>query len=390
MKMNYWAVVTSICLLMGVGCQYRSDSNAATVGSSVPVDSYTANEASQDSTSSTESSNSGRGITLPIQNAEQLKNMLELDDKMVFLTLPGRDDLSNNSFELKSYDIHSGSLLYSINQNNYLEYGNLLRIDKASDIEGYDYRMMFEKAVVYQDSNDITQEKEKIYRLPNVQPIFLGGLRGFGNYDINKAQIVYTTEAGVWLANRDGSNNKLIIESSQLPKMFPGVPDGVFANPRFMDSGTKICIGIFQTLSFEFTGAITYDVQKSQVEYKMDVVLPTNVVYPVEDQYIVGRAWSMGGEFQVLDITNGKIENYTSNREGYPLFASHDYKTLVVAKYDDYPDGMKAFVCKAEEPDDETNPLLFGQENEVLRLSNISEHYVAFSSDNHIVLMKYR
>lgn len=318
-----------------------------------------------------------------------IEHILELEDTFVLLSYPMDNDQNAGTFDLGVYNIATGELQYSLTQKDYPDYGQLLRIDDASEIQDYDYRMIFEQAVVYRHSNAAEREHEMIYELP-VETIAFSDLRGYGHVDINAHHLTYATDEGIWLANRDGTEQKLVIPSAIISTAFPDVTDGLLSNPRWMQNGTKLVAGVYRTLSYEFTGAVIYDLASGQIESQVDVILPDTVVYPINDRYLAGRAWGWGNEVQLFDLVNGEIQTYTSTTGRYPMFVSHDYETIIVSQHIDAAQKMEVYLCDIAQPDDDSMLLLSANENVALKSMGITEQYVFFSGNDTFIAIKYQ
>lgn len=318
-----------------------------------------------------------------------LKYVLEYDSQFLFLSY--YDDIQENNhsckFLLESYDIKKHEFTYSLSEKDYPKLGNLLRIDKALDITGCDYRMIFEKGVVYRNHNDINMEY--VQQFNNIMPTNFDEIQGYGNVDLNKNNIVYATDDAVWLTDRDGSNQIRIIDSTILSNKFPDIPDGLLANPRFIDENRKIIIGVYQTLSYEFTGALVYNIQDNEVEFTIDVVLPDAVVYPINDQYIISKSLANTRNMKILDVTNGITNDYSLESDSRTRIESFDYQTIIVIKYNRSVDRLCAYICNPSNLNDESKRLF--ETDQYLQYLGITEHYIFFTDDNkNIAFVKYQ
>lgn len=332
----------------------------------------------------------------------QIKCVLEIDEKLILLSLLQGESKLGNNFSIDIYEIKTGDLLYSLTRDDYLEFGDIYRIDKHSDIPDYDYRVIFENTVVYRNSNKNNHNKELIYKIPNITTSFDSTVRGYqndvatfenaklygyGNFDINDNHIVYSNDDGVWIADRDGANDKLIVSQNGLSKFFPNIPDGLFANPRFIANGTKVVFSVYRILSFQFSSTLSYDIAEQTIEHHLEDELPNSVIYPVSDRYIIRRQAGRNSEIQKLDTMNGDVISYIHD---YGYFASYDYETIVKVEDIESPEGVKAFVCNINEPDD-TSKQLFKHDGYLsFSMNGITEHYMLFYDDSSIIVVKYK
>lgn len=318
-----------------------------------------------------------------------LKYVLEYDSQFLFLSY--YDDIQANNYSckflLESYDIKKHEFTYSLSDEDYPLLGNLLRIDKASDITGCDYRMIFEKGVVYRNHRDTNMEYVELFN--NITPSNFDEIQGYGNIDLNENKIVYATNDAVWLTDRDGSNQIRIIDSTILSNKFPDVPDGLLANPRFIDENRKIIIGVYRTLSYEFTGALVYNIQNNEIEFTIDAVLPDAVVYPINDQYIISKSLANTRNMKILDVTNGITNDYSLESDSRTRIESFDYQTIIVIKYNRSVDRLCAYICNPSNLNDESKRLF--ETDQYLQYLGTTEHYIFFTDDNkNIAFVKYQ
>lgn len=320
-------------------------------------------------------------------NTRTVDSVLEFDGTILCVSYEAEDDNLEARFIAEAFDLHSGAYLYSYSSKDYQQYGTLYRIDKASDLDRYNYRLIFERAVIYKNSN--AQSDSLIYELPGIEPITLTETNPNGQLDVYSEHITWTGTDGVWIADRDGKNHRLILKNDDLAKEIPSYPNGIkYSNPRFICCGSKIVAGVLRPGENIRTAAVSFDLGTGRIDHRLVMDMPRVVDYPIADRYMIGNGTAGP---QMLDVNTGNHSDYRLEDRNHPFYYSYDYKVMVVAKYASMDfDGMKAYVCNVGESNDETQPILSINDDTRLFVKGITEHYVVLGSDDSLIISEYQ
>ena len=158
---------------------------------------------------------------------------------------------------VEAFSLLDGSSIYTVNLDGE---GKLFRIEKNSEMKGYDYRLMYEDHVVYRNSQnpDIAMFQELPDGLQFDTDSF-SSLKGY--YDINNTAFIWADESGIRMSAPDGDDAELILNNDTLPAAYPDcVSELSYNNPRFLSDGSKIAIGVFHEDDQMYFSVIVYNI----------------------------------------------------------------------------------------------------------------------------------
>lgn len=310
-----------------------------------------------------------------------------LDDGDEYIAAFGYDSF------LRIYSTRNGSLVYS---KDYSSLGNIMRMEKYSDKEGYDYRICFGDRIIYLSFKDFSKSEE--ITLPNGLAYEINhSFAENGYYDMSESAFVYSDENGIIL--NSGSYEKRIAENSLFQTVNDfldktgfdqcyDIPSPVYFNdPRFICRGTKIVVGVFSEWDAAYVGCAIYDIERDEFENYIYCHMPQNPVYPIEDRYINIRG------VMLFDVSTGTSEKIDYGNYGYE---SYDYKTFVTYNFEmneDYGSykSFEAFVFDLETK--EKKDFFTLNEDADLFIEGITRNWfiieIRSSYDNGIYMIKY-
>lgn len=295
---------------------------------------------------------------------------------------------------LRIYSKENGKVVFT---KDYSSLGNLMRMEKYSLKEGFDYRLCFGDRIIYLNFNDFYKIEE--FFIPNrvcydIDYSFVEN----GYYDFNEKKLVYTLKNGICLF--DGHSPKIIAENSMFLTVAEFVKKTSFegdcdisspiylSDPRFICDNTKIVIGVFSQWDEACVGCVIYNIEQDSFENYIYCAMPQYPVYPIEDRYI-----NIPGEY-IFDVKTGNSKGIEYDCSGY---ISHNYKIFIIYNFKTagYPGLYEQFEAYIFDNDSGEKNMFFSiEENTLLSIVGITENYFIVElqsyNDNEIYALNYK
>lgn len=262
------------------------------------------------------------------------------------------------------FDAESGKLIYEAKNTS----ETIIDAEEYSEKEGFDYRMVLAEGVLYRSSED--PEKELFEKIPEGK---VYETYGKINYDINEENFVFEAKEGVMLADKNGENEKMVLDNELLWNLKSVLPNFewnqefgnpfYFGDPHFILGGTKIASTVFSWEGIE-QGFVVYDIEEDEIEFGRFCPEPWIPFYPVDDRYvIVHGSWVFTGFY---DTETEKFSEYRFD-SGVTFdddYGTYDFKSVIAVDYNHGNDDpvdytmMSSYLCTSETLDDRTKPFL--------------------------------
>lgn len=304
--------------------------------------------------------------------------VLEIDSSVIISLNSPLNIAPYDEFTLEGFDAHNGDSLFLLSEMDYQEYGSLYRVEKTDVLPDCNYRLVFEKGVVYKNAADPQMEKAYILS-DDISARLLSNdndnIRG--SYDVHQRQLVLTDAQGVWLSDGNGENMRCILENSAISERLPdGFNKSVFyGDPRFLCEASMLAVGIFDSAENMYCGVVCYDLDTDTIVQTLTTMLPIKPEYPIQDRYlIVNESTSIN----VFDAQTASVEKHPTGI-ALPFYRTVDYKTFLVAKYESMDfENADIFVCDIGHLQNEAN-VIFSERN--------GEHvFIVAATENYAVL----
>lgn len=283
-------------------------------------------------------------------------SMIQVGDVLLF----GWRDIgeSDRYWMLEAHNVNTGELLYQLPLDDRL----LTRISPSNAFERFDCCLFFQDGALYKDSQD--PSKELAYDLPAVVSIAkpMDGRRDGGIFDLFGDILVWEADNGIWIANQDGGNARLLYANSAIPQtLAPGKTLQV-VEPRLLCEGTKVVMTIYDGQEaadgMENIGFIVCDADAGSSREPQIVPFQAydQPQGPIKDRYMVLRNQA---DTCIVDAQEGTAELRYLPSNPVKGFQSYDFETLICFEQQS-GDQFTVYRCDADKPDDRSDILLKG------------------------------
>lgn len=293
----------------------------------------------------------GASETAAIENA-----MVQIGD---ILLLGWRDiGQADHYWMLEAHNTDTGGMLYQIPLGERL----LTRISPSNAFEQFDYCLFFQDGVLYKNSQNSSEELA--YDLPAVVSVAAqgDGRQDGGMFDLSGDRLVWEADDGVWIANQDGSDARLLYANSAIPQtLAPGKALQV-VEPRLLCEGGRVVMTIYDSQEaadgMENIGFVVCDADAGSGREPQ--VVPFQAYSqpqgPIKDRYMVLRNQE--------DTCIVDAQERTSELRRLPFnpvadCQSYDFETLICFEQQS-GDRFAVYRCGADQPDDRSGLLLKG------------------------------
>ena len=212
--------------------------------------------------------------------------------------------------------------------------------------------------------NSQNPSEELAYDLPAVVSVAAqgDGRQDGGMFDLSGDRLVWEADDGVWIANQDGSDARLLYANSAIPQtLAPGKALQV-VEPRLLCEGGRVVMTIYdsqeaadgmENIGFVFCDADAVSGRETQVVPFQAYSQPQG---PIKDRYMVLRNQE--------DTCIVDAQERTSELRRLPFnpvadCQSYDFETLICFEQQS-GDRFAVYRCGAGQPDDRSGLLLKG------------------------------